>query len=216
MGKALKRLLTRLVPVVVAVLAAYAGWKWGHRIFPGMEKSLGIGRAEAAHSPTTRETAARAAARIEEFRDSEEAQLRLDSSEVSSLLRSVPGVLPEGVVEPTVTFEEDRIAVHARVLPAEMPDVSRLGGIAGLLPDTVDVRVVGPILPSSGKGTLLLIEVIELQGWPVPPGSFPEILARLGGRPPPGAPASSVVVPAIRGLRGSRVEDGRLVLVRVR
>ncbi len=215
MGKALKRLLTRLVLVVVAVLAAYAGWKWGHGIFPRVEERLGISHAEAAGSPATRETAARATAKIKEFRDSEEAHLRLDSSEVSSLLRSVPGVLPEGVVEPRVTFEEDRIALNARVLPADMPDLPQLGGIVGLLPDTIEVRVVGSILPSSEKGTVLLIEGIELQGWPVPTGSFPEIVAALGSRPPPGAPASSVLVPAIRGLRGSHVEDGRLVLVRV-
>lgn len=215
MGKALKRLLIRLVLVVVAVLAAYAGWKWGHRVFPGVEKRLGLGHAGAAGSPATRETAARATAKIEEFRDSEEAQLRLDSSEVSALLRSVPGVLPEGVMEPSVTFKEDRIAVNARVLPADMPDLPQLGGIVGLLPDTIDVRVVGSVLPSNEKGTVLLIEGIELQGWPVPPGSFPEILATLGSTPSPGAPASSVLVPAIRGLRGAHVEDGRLVLVRV-
>ena len=214
MGKALKRLLTRVVLVIVAVLAAYGGWKWGHRIFPRMEERLGIGHVEPAGSPATREAAARATARIEEFRDSEKTELRLDSSEVSSLLRSVPGLLPDGVIEPSVSFADDRIAVDARVLPADIPDLPRLGGIVGLLPDTVEVLVVGSILPSGEKGTLLLIEGIALQGWPIPPGSFPEILATLGGRSPPGAPGSTVLVPAMWGLRGARIEDGRLVLVR--
>ena len=197
MGNTLGKLVTRVIVVAVAILAAYAGWKWGYKIFPRVEEKLGIGNAEAARSRATEDAAARATAKIEGFRDSEEPELRLEASEVSSLLRSTPGILPGGVLDPSVSFAEDRIAVSARVLPADIPDLPGLGGIVGLLPDTVDVRVVGSLLPSGEQGTLVLVEGIDLRGWPVPQGSIPEILAALGRVPPPGAPASAVLVPGL-------------------
>lgn len=215
MDKALERLVTRVFVVVVVAAVAYAGWKWGHALFTRMEEKPGIGQAGADGAPVTPETAARASAKIAEFWDSKDVELSLESSEVSSLLRySSPGILPRGVLEPGVAFTGDRIEVSARVLPADIPGLPRLGGIGGLLPDTVDVLVVGSLLPSNERGTLLLIEGAELQGWPVPPGSLPEILAALGRRPPPGAPASAVLIPSLGGLKGAYIEDGRLVLVR--
>lgn len=217
MGEALKRPVTGVVVVVVVAAVAYAGWKWGHALVPRMEERPGIGQAEADGPPVTPETAARASAKIAEFRDSKDVELSLESWEVSSLLRyRTPGILPAGVLEPGVAFAGDRIEVSARVLPADIPDLPRLGGIRGLLPDTVDVLVVGSLLPSDEKGTLLLVESAELQGWPVPEGSLPEILAALGRQPPPGAPASAVLIPSWGGLKGAYIEDGRLVLVRAR
>ena len=215
MGRTFRRLVTRVVLVMVAALAAYAGWKWGYAVFPRVEERLGIGQAGTAALPITPETAARATARIREFRSSEEPELRLESSEVSSLLRySTPAMLPGGVVQPSVSFSRERIEFQAKALPRDIPDLPRVGGILGLLPDTVDILVIGSLLPSREEGTLLLIEGIELQGWPVPPNSVPEILAALGRESPPGVPESTVLVPALGGLRGAYTEDGRLVLVR--
>lgn len=215
MGRTFKRLVTRVVLVVMVVLAAYSGWKWGYAVFPGVEERLGIGQTGATALPVTPETAARATARIREFRDSEEPELRLGSSEVSSLLRySAPGMLPAGVVEPSVSFVEERIEFQAAVLPGEIPDLPNLGGLLGLLPDTVEILVIGSLLPSSEEGTLLHIDGIELQGWPVPPSSVPEILAAMGRESPPGVPESAVLVPALGGLKGAGIQDGGLVLVR--
>ena len=217
MGMTFKRLVTRVVLLVGVALAAYAGWKWSHLVFPRVEERPGIGQAEMTGRPVTPETAARATARIQEFRSSKEPELRLESSEVSSLLRySIPGVLPGGVVEPSVSFAEQRIELQAGVLPGDIPDLPQLGGIVGLLPDTVEVLVIGSLLPSSEEGTLLLIEGVELQGWPVPPNSLPEILAALGLESPTGVPGPAVLVPAFGGLKGAYIEDGRLVLVRAR
>ena len=215
MGRTFKRLVTRVALAVMVVLAAYAGWKWGYAVFPGVEERLGIAQTGTAELPVTPETAARATARIREFRGSEEPELKLESSEVSSLLRySAPGMLPAGVMEPSVSFVEERIEFQAVVLPGEIPDLPYLGGLLGLLPDTVDILVVGSLLPSSEEGTLLHIEGIELQGWPVPPNSVPEIMAALGRVSPPGVPESAVLVPALGGLKGADIEDGGLVLVR--
>lgn len=215
MGRTFKRIVTRVVLAVMVVLAGYAGWKWGYAVFPGLEERLGMGQAGTAELPVTPETAARATARIREFRGSEDPELRLASSEVSSLLRySAPGMLPAGVVEPSVSFVEKRIEFRAAVLPGDIPGLPNLGGLLGLLPDTVDILVTGSLLPSSEEGTLLHIEVIELQGWPVPATSVPEILAALGRKSPPGVPESAVLVPALGGLEGADIEDGGLVLVR--
>ena len=215
MGKSLKRFVARTVLLLVAILAAYGGWKWGDAVFPRVESRLGIGQAEETEPQVTPETAARVAARIEEFQVSEEAELRLESSEVSALLRySIPGVIPAGVLDPSVSFNGDRMEIRARVLPAGISDLPRLGGIAAILPDTVDVVVEGSLALFGDEGTLLLVDAMGLQGWPVPAGTIPEILAALGHEPPPGAPASAVAVPAIRGLKGAYIEDGELVVVR--
>lgn len=213
MRRTFKRLVTRVVLSVVVVLAAYAGWKWGYAVFPGVEEMPG-GHTGTSALPVAPETATRATARIRAFRGSEEPELRLESSEVSSLLRySAPGMLPAGVVNPSVSFVEERIQFQAAVLPGDIPGLPGLGGLLGLLTDTVDILVIGSLLPSNEEGTLLRIEGIELQGWSVPANSIPGILAALGRESPPGAPESAVLVPALGGLKGADIEDGGLVLV---
>lgn len=215
MGKTLKRFVTRTVLLLVAVLAAYGGWMWGDRLFPRVEAMLGMGRVEVTDLPVSAETAARATARIEEFQSSGEPVLRLESTEVSSLLRySVPGMVPAGVLDPIVVFEGDRMDIRARVLPAGYSDLPQLSGIAGLLPDTVDVVVEGSLTLFENGGSIFMVEGIEVQGWPIPSRAVPEILGALGQKPPPGAPASAVRVPVLRGIRGAYVEGGELVVVR--
>lgn len=215
MGRALKRFVTRLVLVLVAILAAYGGWKWGDALFPRLEARLGIGTAAVTEVPVTPETAARVSTRIEAFRVSEEPELRLESAEVSSLLRySIPGILPAGVLDPSVSFDGDRMRIQALVLPADIPDLPRLGGLVGVLPDTVDVVVQGSLAPYGDQGSMLQVEGIEVQGWPIPAGAIREVLAAMGHEPPPGVPGSAVVVPAVSGLKGAHIEDGKLVVVR--
>ncbi len=215
MGKALKRFVTRTVLLLVAVLAAYGGWRWGDAVFPRVEGMLGIGRVEVTELPVSAETAARATARIEEFQVSEESELRLESSEVSSLLRySIPGIVPAGVLDPIVVFEGDRMEIRARVLPARYSDLPQLSGIASILPDTVDIVVEGSLTLFDNEGSMMVVEGIEAQGWPIPSRVVPEILGALGQEPPPDAPASAMRVPVPRGIRGAYIEDGRLVVVR--
>jgi len=215
MGKALKRFVTRTVLLLVAALAAYGGWRWGDAVFPRVESALGIDQAEAADLPVNAETAARAEAKIEEFQVSEEPELRLESAEVSSLLRySIPGIVPSGVLDPTVSFVGNRLEIRARVMPARISDLPHLGGVAGILPDTVDVVVKGSLGVFGDEVSVLVVGGVELQGWPIPAAAVPEILAALGHQPPPDAPASAVPVPALSGLRAAHIEDGKLVLVR--
>lgn len=218
MGKAFRRFVARTAVLLLAILAAYAGWKWGDAVFPRVEAGLGIGKAEQSADgldPVTRETAARAEGRIDAFRVSDDAELRLESSEVSSLLRySTPGIVPVGVLDPIVLFDEDGMEVRARVVPALIPDLPRLGGISGILPDTLDVVVESSLDLFGDRGSMLVVEGIEVQGWPVPAQTVPEVLEALGRKRSPGMPASAVAVPALGGLKGAYIEDGRLVLVR--
>ena len=104
--------------------------------------------------------------------------------------------------------------IRARVVPALIPDLPRLGGITGILPDTLQVVVEGSLDLFGDRGSMLVVGGIEVQGWPVPAQTVPEILEALGQKRLPGTPASAVVVPALGGLKGAYIEDGKLVLVR--
>ena len=215
MGKALKRLVTRVVLIAVVVLAAYGGWKWGSAVFPRMEEMLGIDAPAEAAGTITPEVAGAATDKIEAFRDSEDPELRLESSEVSSLLRyAMPGMLPGGVVEPRVSFDGDRVEIRAQVLPAKIPDLPGLGGILGILPDTVPVSIDGSLIPFGERGSMLLVRSIEIRGVPVPAPAFPDILSALGRNAAPGLPAAAILVPVLGGIQRAYIEDGKLVLVR--
>ncbi|MYB99997.1 MAG: hypothetical protein F4139_02760 [Gemmatimonadetes bacterium] len=215
MGKALKRFVTRTVVLLVAVVAAYVGWRWGGAVFPRVEAKLGIGEGVVAEPQVTAETAALVTERIREFQASDEPELRLESAEVSSLLRyAAPGIVPAGVLDPGVSFNGDRMEIRARVVPGGIADLSQLGAVAAILPDTVDVVVEGSLGLFGDAQPMLLVEGIELQGWPVPAAAVPEILAAFRRGAPPGMPASAVPVPAVGGLKGTHIENGKLVVVR--
>lgn len=217
MGKAVKRLVTRLALALVIVLAAYAGWKGGDVIFPRLERALGISKVEEAAAPelVTPQAAESAKDRIVAFQGSDDPELRLEPFEVSSLLRyAVPGMLPKGVVDPSVKMDGDRIEIQASVVPAVMPSLPDLGGIVGILPDTVPVSVGGSLVPFGDAGSMLLVKDIAVRGIPIPSGAFPDILAALGRKQSRGLPPSAILVPAFTEIRGAYIEDGELVLVR--
>ena len=217
MGKAVKRFVARLVLAVVIVLAAYAGWKGGDAFFPQLESVFGIGEVEqsVATELVTPQAAEVATDKIETFRESDAPELRLASFEVSSLLRySVPGMLPRGVVEPSVAMEGDRIEIQAGVVPSVLPKLPDLGAITGILPDTVPVSVTGSLVPFGDAGSMLLVREISVQGIPIPTGTFPDILAALGRKHMRGLPASAILVPAFTEIKSAYIENGELVLVR--
>ncbi len=216
-GKTLRKAVARLLLMAAVVLAAYAGWRWGDAVFPRGEEMLGMRRgADSAVSNEVTPAAAQAAeARIRAFRDSMEPELRLDSFEVSSLLRySLPDLLPPGVIRPGVTMDADRIDIRASVLPQVLPELPDLGGIVEILPDTLLVLVRGSLSPFGDDGSMLLIRAIEVQGVPIPSPVFPDILAALGRQDARGLPESAVLVPAFGRIKGAYIENGQLVLVR--
>ena len=188
-------------------------------VFPRLETAIGIGDTEESAAPelVTPEAADLAREKIEAFRESEDAlELRLKAFEVSSLLRySVPGVLPRGVVEPTVKMDGDRIELMAGVIPSALPEFPDLGGITGaIVPDTVSVSASGSLLPFGEQGSMLLLSEIVVGGIPIPSSAFPEILAALGRKDEQGLPASAILAPAFKEIRSAYIEGGELVLVR--
>ena len=206
-----------LLLALMVLLAAYAGWKWGDVAFPRLETMAGLRGAvnDPPAEQVTPEAAEAAAARIRAFRVSDDTELRLESSEVSSLLRySIPGMLPVGVIQPRVNMAGDRIDIQVSVVPGAMPKLPDLGAILGILPDTVPVSVSGSLIPFGEGGSMLLIRGIRVQGVPIPSPAFPEILAALGRRDASGLPASAMLVPNFREIKGAYIENGELVLVR--
>lgn len=217
MGKALRRLAARICVTAVVIVAAYGGWKWGDGLFPRVESRLGIGTGSAAADEVTPELAGATMRKIEAFRDSGQAELRLGSVEVSSVLRyTIPGMLPDGVVNARVMFEEDRLQIDARVLPArmEIPEFTGWVGIAEMLPDTVPVSVSGSLTRFGERRSILLIQGIHVQGVALPETAFPEILEALGRAEITGLPASAILVPEVAGMGTAVIRDGALVLVR--
>ena len=216
-GKALRKAVARLLLLAAVVLAAYAGWRWGDAVFPRAAEMLGMRRgADSVVAEGVTPAAAQAAeARIRAFRDSTAPELRLESLEVSSLLRySMPDLLPRGVIRPQVTMEDDQIDIRAFVLPQILQQLPDLGGMAGIIPDTVPVMVRGSLSPFGDNGSMLLIRAIEVHGVPIPPSAFPDILVALGRTGVRGLPESAMLVPAFGRIRGAYIEDGELVLVR--
>jgi hypothetical protein len=208
-----------LMLALVVLLAAYAGWRWRDAVFPRAEHIVGLEGASApdrsAPDEVTPEAAEAAAARIRAFRTSDDAELRLASFEVSSLLRySVPGMLPAGLVEPRVSMADDRVEIQVAVLPGSMQTLPDLGGILGILPDTVPVSVAGSLVPFGADGSMMVIHGITVQGVPIPPSAFPDILTALGREEVRGLPAAAIRVPTFSAIRGAYIENGELVLVR--
>lgn len=215
-GKLVRRSVALALVAAAVALTAYAGWKWGDSIFPRLESAVGMGSDhDELSAGMTPEAAQAAAARILAFRESDEPELRLRSSEVSSLLRySAPGLLPRGVMRPQVTMKGDRIDIRVSVLPRDMPRLPDLGVVAGILPDTVPVLVSASLVPFGSGGSILLIRAMEIQGIPIPSSAFPDILAALGRKDAAGLPASAMLVPSFGQIGGAYVEGGELVLVR--
>ncbi|MBT8489162.1 MAG: hypothetical protein HKN72_17275 [Gemmatimonadetes bacterium] len=167
----------------------------------------------------TPERAARVMDRLQLFRDGQAGlRLSLGSDDVTALLRhGLPGVLPEGLKEPRVTFHADRVRVEARLATKDFVGRAPLVSVVGALPDTITVDVVGRLV---NVGELLRFEVYEAYAGrvPVPAPALMAIAAELA---PPSEtafvatgekPTLSIRRPA--GFALAEVADGRLVLRR--
>ncbi len=206
-----------VILLAIAAVVGYAGWTW---VAPPPPTPLTEDPVQLASDETavptdvTPAVAQEVEARIRAFRDSMEPELRLASSEVSSLLRySLASLLPAGVIDPRVRMEGDRIDFSVLVLPDALADMPEMGAIAGLLPDTMPVTVRGALSPFGDNGSMLLIQSIEVRGVPIPPPAFPEILVALGREDARGLPESALLMPVFGRITRAYVEDGELVLV---
>lgn len=210
-----KGCLVKSAVVVVVLLIAYAGWRWGSAVFPKAEAMLGIERLEEGRVEPTLEAGEEAMARLQQFSESSESEVRLEGYEISSLLRHVvPGVLPRGVLDPEVFLAEDHLEIRANVVPSKMPNLPDLGRIVGILPDTVGVEVGGSLIPFGDRGSALVVSRMQAQGVPIPRRLLPDVLLSLGRKDAPGLPATAILVPVPPGARHAYIEQNQLILVR--
>lgn len=201
---------------VVLLGAAWGGWKWGPAVFPRVEAWLG--EAGAAEPGGVRPSAALAEStldRIDAFRSggSDATRMELEGVELSSVVRfALPGIVPPGVEDPEVAMGDGKVLLTARVARAAFPDLPALGEIAGLLPDTVDIRLRGALVPFSPGVAAFHVERVEAERIPLPSRIIPGILAALGRQAREGLPPDAMAVPLPAGLDRAFVEGDRLVL----
>jgi hypothetical protein len=211
--------LKKLVAVVVLVAVAYAGYRWGPAIFPPVERALGLGAPESAEAPEpdgpTAELAEETLDRFEQLRRGQgDGRLVLGGRELSSVVRyAVPGIIPPGVDEPTVTLEDGRVQLSARVALAAFPRLPKLDNVLGLLPDTVPVTLEGSLVPLDQNHLALLVDQIQVSHIPLPRRMIPEILAGFGREGTKALPEDALAVPLPDGLRSVFVQRDSLVLV---
>lgn len=202
---------------VVVLAAAYGGWKWGPAVFPRLEAWVGeqaVVEAAPGRTPSA-SLAEETLDRVDAFRsaDSREPRLELDGVELSSVVRyTLPGIIPPGVQEPTVEVRDGKVLLSARVATAAFPDLPAVDEIVGLLPDTVDIRLRGSVVPFGAGMSAFHVERVEAERIPLPSRIIPGILEALGRRQRDGLPAEAMAIPLPSGLDRAFVEGDRLVL----
>jgi hypothetical protein len=153
--------------------------------------------------------------RLEDFRAGNgDTRFALGSAELSSLVRyAIPGMLPAGVHDPWIGFVDGDLLLSARVAVASFPDVTVLDEVLELLPDTVEIRMRGALLPFNREYAALHIERVEASKIPLPGRMVPGILAALGRSDREGLPSDAMVIPLPQGVQSAFVEDDHLILV---
>ncbi len=213
------RTIRRLVAVVVLVAVAYAGFRWGPLVFPRMERLLGIERAPVAsvepEPEPSAELADRTLDRFERFRRGEgEGRIALSGLELSSVVRyALPGLVPPGVDEPTVTLYDGRVRLSARVATGAFPRLPKLDDVVGILPDTLDVVMEGSLVPLDQEHLALLVDHVEASRIPLPRRMITQILAGFGRERSASLPDDALAVPMPNGLRSVYVQRDSLVLI---
>ena len=215
MSGCLKGCVGRLLLVGVLLAAgAYAGFRWGPEMEPRVRAWLGQEPEEGDAVPTP-ELAEATLDRFETFREGTgPGRLQLGSLELSSVVRyALPGLLPPGVADPGVEVEDGRIYLSARVATAAFPELPSLDEVVGFLPDTVDIRMRGSLLPFDEEQAALHVDRIQAMKVPLPDRFVPKILEALGRRDVQGLPPDALMIPMPEGLRSAYVQADSLVLV---
>jgi hypothetical protein len=214
------KLVKRLGLLALLVGAAYAGFRWGPRVFPRFERAMGW-RTAAEESeagvdpPPTAELADSTLDRFERFRAGDgPARLALGSRELTSVVRfALPGLVPPGVNEPRVELEGSRVRLSARVALAAFPRLPRLDEVVGVLPDTVAVLIEGPLVPYDEGRLALMVDRVEASHLPLPRRLVGDVVAGFRQEAPPGLPEDAISVPVPTGIQAAYVRRDSLVLV---
>lgn len=215
-------MIRRALGLMVLILVAYAGFRWGPLVFPHVERALGMGEPVWVPAPEgtvpegpTPELAEATLDRFERFRRGEgEERLALSGTELSSVIQfALPGIIPPGVDDPRVTLRDGRVQVSARVTLEAFPRLPKLDQVMGLLPDTVLIVMEGALVPLDQSFLALLVDRVEASRIPVPRRLVGEVLAGLGRSGPPSLPADALSVPIPDGVQSVFVQQDSLVLL---
>jgi hypothetical protein len=215
MFRFLKSCLGKLVSLLLILLALFVGWKWGPSFFPVVQGWLGLSTGEEASGvEASPELADSVLASLQAFlRGEGRDRVAVGGREVTSILRySFGDLLPEGVTEPSVRMERERIHLRAKVLLAAFPELPDLGPILGLLPDTLDVEMEGSLVAVGDDEAALMIRGIRASHIPLPARLVPQILDALGREPRAGLPPEAMTFPLPGSLRSAYILADSLVL----
>jgi hypothetical protein len=215
-------LLKKFFAVVVLVVVAYAGFRWGRFVFPPVERVLGMHRDTVTAPPRPPEAPGPSAeladatlGRFERFRRGEgEDRLALSGTELSSVVRySLPGIIPPGMSDPTIVLENGRVRVSARVALGAFPRLPHLDQLAGVMPDTVLLELEGSLVRHDQETLALFVDRVQASHVPLPRRMVGDILNGLGRPAPPTLPADAIPVPIPDGVQAVYVQMDSLVLV---
>jgi hypothetical protein len=210
----LRSTLGRIMALVALVVAAYAGWIWGPAVFLRVQDWMGMNQpVELLGTPPSAELADSVLTRVQAFREGGEGQIALGGREVTSVLRySLPGLIPSGIRDPDVSFQDGRVHLTAQVILAAFPRLPDLGSILGILPDTLDVEVQASLMPFGQEESALLINSLEAFRIPIPRRLIPEILRALGRIERPGLPPAAMALPLPTGLGAAYILTDSLII----
>jgi hypothetical protein len=219
------RAVKRLVAVVLLLLAAYVGFRWGGVVFPPMERWLGISASTDSTTAAGPEPEAPSAEiadatldRFERLRSGRgEDHLALSGTQLTSVTRfSLPGIVPPGVSDPTVEIDEGRVRLSARVALEAFPRLPHLDQLLGILPDTVLLEMEGALVPFDPRYMALLVDKASASHVPIPKRMVADVLRGLGRQAPEGLPPDALPVPIPNGVSSVYVQRDSLVLVSAR
>ena len=213
-------LLKRLVGLMLLLVVAYAGYRWGPAVFPSLERALGLpadpsASAVAEASKPSPELAETTLDRFEAFRaGAGEERLALDGTALTSVIRyALPGIIPLGVTDPTVELTDGRVRLTARVAVRAFPRLPRLEEIVGLLPDTVLIAMDGTLVALDQSFLSFMVDRVEAGRIPLPRRLVSDILTGLGRESRESLPQDALAVPIPDGAGSVYVQGDSLVLI---
>lgn len=175
---------------------------------------------DAADSSAAPEVAEAALRRLRLFRSGGSGDvLSLGSEEVTALLRhAVPGMLPPGVLRPSVRMESGRVRVDAQLATREFAASEPLRSALGVLPDTVEVELHGHLAAAS-EGVVFVVEEARASHVPLPRSVVVAVANSLASRAgermfSDGSEEAALAFAWPSGVDDAEVSGGRLVLRR--
>ena len=204
--------MKKLAFLVLVIFAVVVCWKWDLRQISGLRVPMGKSGSDAKPSVAISDLTLD---RFEKLRWGElSGGLELSGVEVSSVARyAVPGIIPSGIIEPTVELEEGQLRLSALAVIDQFPGLPSIDEIVGLLPDTITIEMQGSIVPLNRDHVSLIVEKLWMAKIPIPSRLIPSILTGLGRRGARSLPRDALLIPKPPGIQSVLVSGGSLILL---